>query len=111
MPANSRVCAGFRLTSCAVSDSGRDGSATAIAAGLESLGLSIAITPEANETTAINMVTSFISAPTVNALACERRHDATVSFQNEFTNVFSAQNFSVFIPGHSGLVLTLGTTN
>ena len=33
------------------------------------------------------------------------------SFQNEFTNIFSAQNFSVFIPAHSGLVLNLGATD
>ena len=32
-------------------------------------------------------------------------------FQNKFTNQFNAQNFSVFIPAHSGLVLTLGATD
>ena len=41
-----------------------------------------------------------------------RAADATVSsLENEFSNVFSAQNFSVFIPGHSGLVLTFGVTD
>jgi hypothetical protein len=33
------------------------------------------------------------------------------SFHNKFTNVFSAQNFSVLIPAHSGLVLNLGATD
>ena len=33
------------------------------------------------------------------------------SFQNKFTNVFNAQNFSVLIPAHSGLVLNLGATD
>jgi len=35
----------------------------------------------------------------------------TISFQNNFTKQFIAQNFSVFIPAHSGLVLTLGATD
>ena len=34
-----------------------------------------------------------------------------ISFQNKFTNVFIAQNFSVIIPAHSGLVLNLGATD
>src|SRR5437763_261230 len=34
-----------------------------------------------------------------------------VSFQDEFTNQFTAQKLSVFIPGHSGLVLDLGATD
>src|SRR5215813_13706043 len=34
-----------------------------------------------------------------------------VSFQDELTNVFNAQNFSVSVPAHSGLVLNLGTTD
>ena len=35
----------------------------------------------------------------------------TISFQDKFTNIFIAQDFSVFTPGHSGLVLTLGVTD
>ena len=41
----------------------------------------------------------------------EHVHKSTFSFQNKFTNVFNAQNFSVFIPAHSGLVLNLGATD
>ena len=37
--------------------------------------------------------------------------DLSVSFQNEFTNIFDSQNFSVIIPAHSGLVLNLGATD
>src|ERR1700722_13540447 len=46
MPANSRVCAGFRSASREVSDSGRDGSATAVVAAVELLALSNAFAPE-----------------------------------------------------------------
>jgi hypothetical protein len=35
----------------------------------------------------------------------------TISFQNNFTNQFNAQNFSVRTPFHSFLVLKLGATD
>src|SRR5579872_4962442 len=46
MPANSKVCAGFRSASCEVSDSGRDALATVFVAAVELPALSNAFTPE-----------------------------------------------------------------
>src|SRR4029077_12454406 len=68
MPANSRVCAGFRSASRVVSESGRDGSATAVVAAVELLVLSMATAPEASRTNAINSDIIFISTPIVRIL-------------------------------------------
>jgi hypothetical protein len=51
-----------------VSESGRDGSATAIVAAVELLALSMAIAPEASGTTAIKIAIIFISTPLMNIL-------------------------------------------
>src|SRR5580658_7608517 len=67
MPANTRVCAGFRSASRVVSESGRDGSATAIVAAVELLALSKAFAPETSATTAIKIATIFISILLRNA--------------------------------------------
>jgi hypothetical protein len=52
-----------------VSESGRDGSATAVVAALELIALSMAIAPEASGTSAINIAIIFISTPIVRILA------------------------------------------
>src|SRR5437868_15525479 len=41
----------------------------------------------------------------------EHIHKQEFSFQNNFTDQFNAQNFSVCTPFHSGLVLNLGATD
>jgi hypothetical protein len=51
-----------------VSESGRDGSATAIVAAVELLALSKAYAPETNAATAIKIAILFISTPIVNIL-------------------------------------------
>src|SRR5947199_4176552 len=55
MPANIKVCSGFRSASRVVSEPGRDGSATAIVAAVELLALSKANAPETSATTAIKI--------------------------------------------------------
>jgi hypothetical protein len=61
MPTNTKVCAGFRSASRVVSESGRDGSATAIVAGVELLALSKAFAPEASAKTAIKIAIILMS--------------------------------------------------
>src|SRR4030081_1101906 len=68
MPTNTKVSAGFRSASRVVSESGRDGSATALVAGVELLALSKAYAPETNAATAIKIAILFISTPIVNIL-------------------------------------------
>jgi len=67
-PANSKVCTGFRSASREVSESGRDGSATAVVAAFELLALSMAIATEPSVTTAINIAIVLMSTPIVNLL-------------------------------------------
>ena len=51
------------------------------------------------------------SSINIGARSCEHVHKSTFSFQNKFTNVFSAQNFSVLIAADSGLILDVGATD
>src|SRR5438552_8643521 len=63
MPANTRIFIGFRSASRVVSESGRDGSATAIVAAVELLAFSKAFAPETSATTAIKIAVIFLSIP------------------------------------------------
>src|SRR5579859_7159260 len=74
MPTNIRVCAGFRSASRVVSESGRDGSATAIVAAVELLVLSKAFAPETSVPTAIKTAAFFISILLSLRLKHKRRH-------------------------------------
>src|SRR5579863_4552405 len=62
MPANTKLCAGFRSASRAVSESGRDGSATAFVTAVELLALSNAFTPETSTSpsTALKQISLFM---------------------------------------------------
>jgi len=51
------------------------------------------------------------SSINIGARSFEHVHKSTFSFQSKFTNVFSAQNFSVLIAADSGLVLDVGATD
>src|SRR5437016_12231825 len=68
MPTNTKVSVGFRSASRVVSESGRDGSATAIVAAVELLALSKAYAPETNAATAIKIAILFISTTIVTIL-------------------------------------------
>jgi len=54
------------------------------------------------------LIASFIN---IGARSWNTYTSKNLLFQNEFTNVFNAQNFSVLIPANSGLVLNLGATD
>src|ERR1700685_2206082 len=89
MPANNKVSAGFRSASRAVSESGRDESATAMVAAVELLALSEAFAPETSATTAIKVTIIFIPTPVSAMLGywrIQHNHSGILCSQNGCRN-------------------------